>query len=215
LTSIAGTAAAEKARLRLLVRERLATLGAQERADADERVRERLHRLARASAARTILGYSALPDEVRVDRFLAEMVELGNVVLLPRIEAARVHLRRWTPDAVMTRDEKGVLAPERVEEGSIRIGPAMFLVPGRAFDGSGTRLGRGGGYYDRLLSTLVDAASAPPMIVGVSYELQILERIPREAHDRTVAMLVTEQRTEPTPGSSFEAPRSDGEGNTK
>ena len=68
------------------------------------------------------------------------------------------------------------------------LGPdALALVPGVAFDERGGRLGRGGGAWDRALA---DARGA--VVFGVGYELQIIARVPREAHDRAMDALLTE-----------------------
>jgi 5-formyltetrahydrofolate cyclo-ligase len=65
------------------------------------------------------------------------------------------------------------------------------LVPGVAFDGTGHRLGYGGGYYDRLLSGL---PARVPRIAG-AFELQLVDHVPSAAHDLAVDVIVTESRT--------------------
>jgi len=68
------------------------------------------------------------------------------------------------------------------------LGPdVLVLVPGVAFDESGGRLGRGAGLWDRALA---DARGA--VIFGVGYELQIIDTVPRDEHDRPVDALLTE-----------------------
>jgi 5-formyltetrahydrofolate cyclo-ligase len=62
---------------------------------------------------------------------------------------------------------------------------ALALVPGRAFDPSGNRLGRGGGTFDRILSGL----AAPKW--GICFSCQVVERIPAEPHDVRVDRIVT------------------------
>jgi 5-formyltetrahydrofolate cyclo-ligase len=62
----------------------------------------------------------------------------------------------------------------------------LISVPGVAFDRHGHRLGRGGGYYDRLLEGFSGYS------VAVAFDFQILPHIPSEAHDRPVDTLVTE-----------------------
>ena len=70
------------------------------------------------------------------------------------------------------------------------LGPdVLVLVPGVAFDACGGRLGRGAGLWDRALA---DARGA--VIFGVGYELQIMDRVPCEAHDRPIDALLTEAR---------------------
>ena len=65
-----------------------------------------------------------------------------------------------------------------------------MLVPGLMFDPWGKRLGRGGGYYDRLLGRLSGAT-----LIGVCFDATLREEVPAEAHDRKVDMVVTESRT--------------------
>ncbi|HUG75263.1 MAG TPA: 5-formyltetrahydrofolate cyclo-ligase [Acidimicrobiia bacterium] len=65
----------------------------------------------------------------------------------------------------------------------------VVLAPGLAFDRHGVRLGRGGGHYDRLLALLRPDA----VVVGVAPAALVVDRLPREDHDRRVTHLVTEE----------------------
>lgn len=62
-----------------------------------------------------------------------------------------------------------------------------FLVPGVGFDGRGNRLGRGKGYFDRLLAPCAGRK------IGVFFQFQKLDAIPAEPHDRRLDLVVTEQ----------------------
>ncbi len=64
-----------------------------------------------------------------------------------------------------------------------------MLVPGVAFDAGFYRLGYGGGYYDRFLPRLRREALA----VGVAFSLQVVDKLPRHAHDFRLDALVTER----------------------
>ncbi len=64
----------------------------------------------------------------------------------------------------------------------------LLLVPAVAFTRAGARLGRGGGFYDRLLAQKGPGTKA----WGVCFEMQIVEAIPCEPHDREVDAIVTE-----------------------
>ncbi|MCE9611799.1 MAG: 5-formyltetrahydrofolate cyclo-ligase [Chthoniobacter sp.] len=67
-------------------------------------------------------------------------------------------------------------------------GMDLILVPGLAFTRDGRRLGRGGGYYDRLL-----AARAPHTVtLGICFDLQIVSALPTEPHDQCVDAVITE-----------------------
>lgn len=180
---------ATKDELRRLVRARVGALPPAKRSDADRRICGHLSNLEAELGPDCVLGYLALPDEARLDGFLSGVVERGRGVWLPRVCDGHLEVRRWRPCTVLSRDDKGALAPAANHVGEVPAGTSMLVVPGRGFDATGRRLGRGAGYYDRLL--------APPSarrqwIVGVGYECQVLERVPHEAHDRNVEYLVTE-----------------------
>ena len=64
----------------------------------------------------------------------------------------------------------------------------LVLVPGAAFTANGDRPGRGGGFYDRLLSSPGFRAFK----VGVCFSRQIMESLPLEQHDQRVHRVVTE-----------------------
>lgn len=86
----------------------------------------------------------------------------------------------WNPNIrePQIRDEI-IVAPSEMD---------LILVPGLAFTRDGCRLGRGGGYYDRLL-----AARAPHTVVlGVCFDLQIVADLPTEPHDQRVDAVITE-----------------------
>jgi 5-formyltetrahydrofolate cyclo-ligase len=69
----------------------------------------------------------------------------------------------------------------------------LILVPGVAFDLSGRRVGRGKGYYDRLLTSLRGLSC------GVAFDEQIVDAIPTTRHDRTVDCILTPTRWVPPP----------------
>ena len=63
----------------------------------------------------------------------------------------------------------------------------LIIVPGVAFDRQLNRLGRGKGYYDRLLTTL----QVPK--IGIAYSFQLRKQVPVEAFDRKMDLLITEK----------------------
>jgi 5-formyltetrahydrofolate cyclo-ligase len=133
----------------------------------------------------TISSYRALGDEVSLDSLIERLP--GWRWILPRVE----------DDGSMTwRDARLPLEVHRWGmEQPLESGPVIptleidiFLVPGLAFDRRGTRLGRGGGFYDReLLAKRSDAVS-----VGVTVDSRLREALPVENHDISVMYVVTE-----------------------
>ncbi len=120
--------------------------------------------------------------EPQIQSLLDERFAAQSVVWLPRISAAGLtfcKVRHWDE---LVRGTFGILEPSADCEILNEQAPDLVLVPGVAFSKSGQRLGRGGGYYDRLIGTLPDST----ITLGICFALQILEDLPTEPHDRPV-----------------------------
>jgi 5-formyltetrahydrofolate cyclo-ligase len=127
----------------------------------------------------------AFPGEVDLTAFIAAMLKKRRVYL-PRVESAgRMVFVRIREDwaSQLERGPQGILQPsagntelfEPEMEAQIAV-----VCPGLAFDRSGRRLGRGGGYYDRVLE---DSTLSGAVRIGVCYSVQIVPDIPADAHD--------------------------------
>lgn len=167
-------------------------LGADEVRAAGQRVAERLAEAPEFRERARLVLYAALPEELPT-RPLYEIARAsGRVLLWPRM-VGRDRLEfapcpRWED---LIRERYGVLAPPP-EQQSVGLGPEdLLLVPGVAFDLRGGRLGRGGGYFDRVLGAMGEGG---PLTLGVGFECQLVEEVPREPHDRAVGGVLTERR---------------------
>ncbi|MBQ7572207.1 MAG: 5-formyltetrahydrofolate cyclo-ligase [Bacteroidaceae bacterium] len=133
--------------------------------------------------ARTVLAYHALPDEPD----LAPLFAAGDKqLLLPVVVGDDLVLRPYRGDASLQEGAFHILEPVGDDfplERYADIG--LVLVPGVAFDREGHRLGRGRGYYDRLLPRLPHAYR-----LGVCYPFQLLESVPHEPHDVAVEQVI-------------------------
>ncbi len=72
------------------------------------------------------------------------------------------------------------------------VAPDIVIAPLLAFDGTGARLGYGGGYYDRTLRAL--RAAGRIIAVGVGYQAQCVDRVPSGDGDEKLDWIVTEER---------------------
>jgi 5-formyltetrahydrofolate cyclo-ligase len=125
-----------------------------------------------------------------VRRALAE----GKVVGLPRVagpprgKGPGLVFHRVSADTVLERGGFGI--PEPPNDAETRLDPGaadLVLVPAVAFSPEGDRIGFGGGYYDRFLRGCGGVA------VGIGYEFQVLEELPRGPGDAAVDAVVTER----------------------
>ncbi len=131
-------------------------------------------------------GYHALPDEADPAALLERLAALGCRIAFPRVTGKGLKLEfHVVPDGEkMAPGAFGICEPHASWP---RANPSVLLVPLLAFDGSGRRLGYGGGYYDRTIAGLAVPA------IGIAYSGQQVASLPHQAHDRTLDMVLTEQ----------------------
>jgi 5-formyltetrahydrofolate cyclo-ligase len=115
---------------------------------------------------------------------------LGNE-LDPRPVLQSLHetFRAWQPGAALRDGGFGTRVP--LDSAPVIV-PRVLLVPMLAFDRAGFRLGYGGGFYDRTLAQL-RADQPDTLAVGVAYQAQEVDRVPRDRYDQRLDMIVTEQ----------------------
>ena len=155
-----------------------------EKAAAAEEVFSRLENTAAFMMADTILMYHSLPDELQTVSFLRKWNGKKRF-FLPRVNGVNLDLLPY--------DES------RLELGSFHIEEPigsdvadvddieLMIIPAVAFDRNGNRLGRGKGFYDRLLAT------SRATKIGVGYDFQLLDSIPAEPHDVAMDMVITQK----------------------
>ena len=125
--------------------------------------------------SRYILLYYSLGDEVYTHEFI-EKWSKEKCILLPVVVGESLEIRAYTGQKDMKAGAYGIMEPtsEKWEELE-KI--ELAIVPGVAFDKEHHRLGRGKGYYDKLLPLL------HTYNVGICFHFQILPFLPYEAHD--------------------------------
>lgn len=159
-------------------------LSEMEKASAADEVFAQLEKTAAFMMADNILMYHSLPDELSTIKFLKKWhdrkrfflprVNGVNLDILPyeetRLELGSFHIEEPTGDDVVD--------VEDIE---------LMIIPAVAFDRKGNRLGRGKGFYDRLLAT------SRATKIGVGYEFQLFESIPVDPHDVAMDMVITQK----------------------
>ena len=133
-----------------------------------------------------VAAYVAMGDEADPHLLLLELAKRGCTFAFPRVteKAAPLAFHHHAPDRELVRSAFGVLEPAHDWP---RAAPMIFLVPLLAFDASGTRLGYGGGFYDRSLKALPGARA-----IGVAYAGQEVPSLPRAPHDHPLDAVLTE-----------------------
>ncbi len=183
--------ASEKARLRTEARRRRRDLAAADPSAAARLAARALDHAAELglAAPAVVGGYWPMGDEIDPRPLLDRLVGLGVRCALAALSGpgALLEFRAWTSGAPMVDGPHRTVQPG--PEAPVRR-PDVVLVPLLAFDGAGYRLGWGGGYYDRVLAAL--RAAGPVTALGLAYDGQRIDRLPREPHDQPLDRVVTE-----------------------
>lgn len=200
-----------KQALRTKIGEQLREMSPEERARESRLIRRGIADSAEWKGTPTVLGFLPMADEADVEPLLAEAVKAGKRLGLPRLGGAELRfsgVATVTPESFRRNRELGFREPasEGDEISLSRESPALILIPGRAFDSAGGRLGRGGGYYDRFLGTIslfrsrgrvglspFDAASSTSQIIllGVAFSVQLIDEVPVNHRDVPMDLVAT------------------------
>jgi 5,10-methenyltetrahydrofolate synthetase len=169
-----------------MMRSRLA-LDAQVRRARGESAIARLFEVVDISRYLTLGIYWPIRCEIDVREIARMHVDAGGRVALPVVvrKSAPLEFWRWRPGMQMQKGVWNVPIPCEREE----MAPDALIVPLVGFDGSGFRLGYGGGYYDRTLA----AAVPRPYAIGLGYAEAELKTIYPQPHDIPMNLIVTDQ----------------------
>lgn len=135
-------------------------------------------------AARAVGAYMPRPDEVDITPLFDR---LEKTFFIPAFDEASGSYRMARLTAELKKGRFGILEPA-VPDFSAEDGLDLIIVPGVAFDLAGRRVGRGGGFYDRLLPQY------PSVRAGICFDFQCLEAVPAEEYDARMDLAVTEKR---------------------
>ena len=171
--------------IRRRIKAQKALLEESDRRRAAQYAFELLEKTAAFMMAENVLMYHSLPDEISTLSFLDKWSNRKNF-FLPRVNGVNLEILPYSKSKlrlgafhIEEPDGDDVVDMEHID---------MVLVPAIAYDRSGNRVGRGKGYYDRLLK---DTKASR---VGIAYDFQLVDDIEVEPHDVGVDIVVTESR---------------------
>ena len=147
------------------------------------------------NAAKTILLYWSMDDEVCTHELVRKLASMEHCVLLPRVSSdTKLTIHRYTSDTDLSPGSFGIMEPTTPpltdEECRALLNmSAIAVVPGVAFDTSGHRLGRGRGYYDRLLKDYEGIYK-----IGICFPFQMLASVPYDEYDVVMDEVVSGEK---------------------
>lgn len=176
----------DKSELRKQIRAAKKAVSLDEKIRRSEPLMRRVEDLDQFKQAETILLYWSMDDEVQTHDFVNRWYN-EKTILLPCVDGDDLLLRQYTgPECLVAGDQFGIGEPtgpvftnlEKVD---------MIMVPGVAFDRHCNRMGRGRGFYDRLLKSTPNAYK-----VGVGFNFQMFDEIPVEPFDVAMNQVIVE-----------------------
>ena len=186
---------ADKGTLRKEMLARRNAMTSTEAESKSKAVAANLMKIKEYKEAATVLFYAAKGNEARTESLIRAAIKQGKMVLLPVTDMAKKEIvvaEIKDYDADLINGLFGIPEPKRkitVDEKGIDV----VVVPGVAFDLACHRLGYGHGFYDKLLHKL--AAKKPGIVaIGLSYDFQVVEKLPAEGHDHKLDRIVTESQ---------------------
>lgn len=176
----------EKAELRKIVRAAKKAVLLDEKIRRSHPILQQVEELDQFKTARIVLLYWSMDDEVATHDFVNRWYK-EKTILLPCVDGNDLRLRAYTgPECLQAGPDFGIgepTGPEFTELDKVD----MIVVPGVAFDHKNNRMGRGRGFYDRMLKSTPNAYK-----VGVAFNFQIFDEIPVEEFDVPMDKVLTE-----------------------
>lgn len=173
-----------KTDLRRNMRKLKSLLTVQEAAERSAAIMELVEQTDAFGHADVVLLYWSMADEVQTHAFVERWYR-QKTLLLPCVDGDNLRLRQYTgTDCLVPGEQFGIgepTGPEWTDLGAVQL----IVVPGVAFDSAGHRMGRGRGFYDRLLASTPSAVK-----MGIAYGFQVLDTIPTEPHDIKMDLII-------------------------
>ena len=140
-------------------------------------VEKLVQELDRLPSAHIVAAYMALPGEVDLSELFGQV---DKAWVFPRVRGENLSFYRVkNVDQEMQVGAFGIMEPKDGLDEVIVNEVDLFLCPGIGFDRTGGRMGRGKGFYDRMLENAKPSA----LKIGVCFPFQLVDEIVMEPHD--------------------------------
>lgn len=158
------------------------------RAAKSERILEHLRALPELARAKAVGCYASRGSEVETTLLLRELLARGVVVALPVTLGEHLVYARLNHPWALEPGAHGISEPRRPWEEVSGEELDVIVVPGLRFGRDGSRLGNGGGHFDRYL-----AAHPKALRVALAFSEQLVDAVHVEPHDQGMDVVITEE----------------------
>lgn len=177
--------AEKKKELRKAIRELKKSVSFEDKKARSEAITDRIEALSEFRESDTVMGYWSMDDEVYTHDFVRKWSGRKKIIL-PSVKGDGLELRVFKGMQTMQPGE-GYGIPEPAGAAFTKTDEiGLIIVPGVAFDKDCNRLGRGKGYYDKLLKT------ASCTKIGVCFDFQVFPELPVDKYDIRMDRVIAE-----------------------
>ena len=159
-----------------------------------QKITEKLLSMNCIKDANTIMLYLDFNNEVKTDQLITKLISLRKTVAAPvtiKDERKLIPFKITNLKDGINIGAYGIREPKKDPSNELNVEAIdILIVPAVAYDKDCYRLGYGGGFYDRFLENLRKDA----VTIGIAFDLQIFDEVPKEAHDAQLDYIVTESR---------------------
>ena len=146
------------------------------------------------SKMKNVLLYFPYKQEIKTNLLHQELAKYSHNIYMPKIFPERImKFNLYTSEYSLSKNKYGITEVDNKEYLEPHLFDAMFI-PFVGVDVNGFRIGYGGGYFDRALTSLIGSNHRKPLIIGLGYDYQILSKNLAEPYDLRYHKVVTESR---------------------
>lgn len=159
---------------------------------ADKIINETLKEQSFFKESKNIFIYIGFGSEIDTGDYIDDFLDSGKCIIIPRIDTITKEMEGVQINNMndLQRNKYGILEPRATIKGFEKNFIDLVVMPGVAFDTAGSRVGYGGGYYDKFLQNI----NASVQKVALAYEFQVIDKVPSEDHDIKADFIITEKR---------------------
>lgn len=173
----------QKQKLRKLVRGLKNEVATSDKIKQSNLIFKKVEQQACFKNANSVLLYWSMEDEVATHDFVIKWGQ-EKIILLPVVDGSILKIKKFEGISTMKKGEQfGIMEPNGVEFTKLET-IDLIIVPGVAFDCDNNRMGRGRGFYDKLLK------ETKALKLGVCFNFQFFENIPVEPHDLPMNIVI-------------------------
>lgn len=179
-----------KEQIRKLHLQQREAMTPEEISDKGNRICEAIANTTEYKLAKQLFCYFPLGNEVNMLPLVLKSLNDGKIICFPKV-ISKTRMKFYKVSALdeLEIGKFNVLEPKSTEEIVVNQ-ESLMLVPGVVFDEENYRIGFGGGYYDRYLSTHMNKFLTT---FGIGYDWQVVKKVPRNSFDVQLDRIITER----------------------